>query len=271
VKRRWPLVSASYRLLPQVGGEGLLEDATAAYRFARSWKFGGRDSSVERQVIAAGSSAGFFLATLIAHHLTPKPLALLSASGIPTFRHPFFTSPTLPSLEPIADRDIDRLVAEPVSVGTSPSSVFLTDMLLNSGLKNPEYRPHGAAELDTERRVTNRGMLYIHYLQRNLFMPLVGGVDPGFEWASNPAAKAKLADWPFTILLQGDHDEDVDWGVCDSVAKSLGPAKAKIFIAAGQGHRFGRESFLEDNDPGMDQVLSAVKELDRAVSNAMAR
>jgi hypothetical protein len=142
-------------------------------------------------------------------------------------------------------------------------------MILNSGLKNSNFSPHDTPKVpDTEQRVPHRGILYSHYLQNNLFVPLLGEVDPGFDWASDPAAEAKLANWPFTVLLQGDKDEDVDWDVCASVAKSLGPAKAKIFTAAGQGHRFGRESFLEDNEPGIDQVLSAVRELDRAVSDA---
>lgn len=171
--------------------------------------------------------------------------------------------------EPIADGDLEQLVTEPVTVGTTPSSVFMADMILQSGLKNSDFKPHAACEVpDTERKAPHRGILFYHYIQNNLFVPVLGEVDPGFEWASDPAAETRLADWPFTILLQGDKDDDVDRDVCTSVAKSLGTTKAKIFVAAGQGHRFCRESFLEDDDPGMDQVLLAVKELDRAVSDA---
>jgi acetyl esterase/lipase len=56
VKNQWPLVSASYRLLPQVDGEALLQDATAAYDFAK--KLGTNGEEAERNVIAAGASAG---------------------------------------------------------------------------------------------------------------------------------------------------------------------------------------------------------------------
>jgi acetyl esterase/lipase len=56
VKNQWPLISASYRLLPQVDGEGLLQDAEAAYAFAK--KLGISDNEAERRVIAAGASAG---------------------------------------------------------------------------------------------------------------------------------------------------------------------------------------------------------------------
>jgi acetyl esterase/lipase len=47
------LISASYRLVPPIGGKELLEDVTAAYQFAR--KLG---DGVDRQVIVGGASAG---------------------------------------------------------------------------------------------------------------------------------------------------------------------------------------------------------------------
>lgn len=55
-QRKWSLISASYRLLPQAGGKGLLEDALAAYEFARAWKSDG--SEAKREVIVGGASAG---------------------------------------------------------------------------------------------------------------------------------------------------------------------------------------------------------------------
>lgn len=68
--------------------------------------------------------AGFFLATIITHHLMPKPLALLANSGIPTFRHPFFNSSVLITPEPLSENELEQLLAEPVSIGTCPPSVF---------------------------------------------------------------------------------------------------------------------------------------------------
>lgn len=55
-QRQWTLVSPSYRLLPQAGGQGLLEDAPAAYGFTRSWNAAGKASC--RRVIVGGASAG---------------------------------------------------------------------------------------------------------------------------------------------------------------------------------------------------------------------
>jgi acetyl esterase/lipase len=259
MKRKWPLVSASYRLLPQVTAAGLLEDAKAAYNFARA--LGGSD----RQVIVAGASGGFFPATLIAQHLTPKPLALLSYTGIPTFRHPFFNSSTLIPPEPITEEEIRHLETEPVSVGTTPTVVFSVDMVLPSGLKNPDFQPSFHSQVDSHGQDPNRGLLYYYYLQENRFVPLVGSVDLGFDWASDPASSSKLVEWPFTILIQGDEDVDVHMDVCVSVARSLGPAKAKLIMAPGQGHRFQKTSFIEDVGPGMDEIRTAMRELELAV------
>jgi acetyl esterase/lipase len=53
--RKWPLVSPSYRLLPQVGAKGLLDDVTAAYEFAKRWR---APEGKARQVIVSGASGG---------------------------------------------------------------------------------------------------------------------------------------------------------------------------------------------------------------------
>ena len=52
-RRKWPLVSASYRLLPQANGDAMLADARAAYEFAQT--LGGAHG---RPVIVGGASAG---------------------------------------------------------------------------------------------------------------------------------------------------------------------------------------------------------------------
>ncbi|TDZ49657.1 hypothetical protein CTRI78_v007969 [Colletotrichum trifolii] len=97
VRNKRPLISASYRLLPQAKASGLLEDAKAAYEFTRRWD----ESAPKRKVNVGGGSAGFFMAALTAHHLTPTPIALLSITGITTFRHHFFNSSVLLTPEPV--------------------------------------------------------------------------------------------------------------------------------------------------------------------------
>lgn len=56
MQRKWTLISASYRFLPQSGDSGLVQDALAAYKFAQSWKADGVGQN--RQVIIGGASAG---------------------------------------------------------------------------------------------------------------------------------------------------------------------------------------------------------------------
>lgn len=53
--RNWPLISPSYRLLPQTGAGGLVEDAKAAYAFARNWN---TQPGTSRRVIVGGASGG---------------------------------------------------------------------------------------------------------------------------------------------------------------------------------------------------------------------
>ncbi|KAK0621032.1 Alpha/Beta hydrolase protein [Immersiella caudata] len=262
--RKWPLLCPSYRLLPQVSGSGLLADVRAAYSFAQS--FG--SSQGPRKVITGGASAGFFLAALIAHHLTAPPLALLSITGIPTFRHKFFNSSTLIPSEPITEDDISQYLSEPVTVGRhvfDASGIFSVASILPSGEKNPTFTPDKKLP-EGFTSDPNRGLLYDYYLHENLFLDLVGEVDPGFDWATTDEQKLKA--WPSTIFIHGDADADVDLDVCISIVKSLG-GKAKHFLAKGQGHLFERGYFLEDlgvdRDAPMGAVLKAVDALDRVV------
>jgi hypothetical protein len=207
---------------------------------------------------------GFFVATIIAHYLTPKPLALLSFTGIPTFRHQWFNSSVLIPTEPIKEDEVEHLLAEPVTVGTTPPSVFHLDMLLPSGAKNPGFEASSQLPFDRQCQDPNRGLLYDYFLHGNDFLAFVDSVDAGFSWATD-ATNSKLDDWPSTIFIQGDNDEDVDKDVCISVAKSLGP-KAKLIIAQGQGHLFEGRSFIEDKTPGMDAIRLAIRALEDALT-----
>ncbi|KAK4446062.1 endomembrane protein 70-like protein [Podospora aff. communis PSN243] len=265
--KKWPLLSPSYRLLPQVSASGLLDDVRAAYTFAQS--FGTSTPEDSRKVIVGGASAGFFLAALVAHHLTPPPLALLSITGIPSFRHAFFNSSTLIPSEPITEDDIAPYVSEPVTVGRhifDASGVFSTASLLPSGEKNTAWTP-GRKLPEGFTSDPNRGLLYDYYLHENLFLDFVGEVDAGFDWAT--VDEQKLEAWPPTIFIHGDDDADVDLDVCASTVKQLGD-KAQFFLAKGKGHLFEKGCFLEDlgddKDSPTGAVLKAIDALDRVVA-----
>ncbi|KAK5651896.1 hypothetical protein OQA88_11555 [Cercophora sp. LCS_1] len=262
-QRKWPLVSAEYRLLPQVDGKALLDDARAAYSFAQT--VGGQTG---RRVIVGGASAGFFFGTLIAYHLSPKPLALFSITGIPTFKHEFFNSSVLIPSEPISEDDVEPYISEPVTVGKhvfDARGCFDLEQLRSDGSKNLSYTPK-TTKVPGFDRDPDRGLLYDYYLYENLFVDLVGDVDPGFDWTKDESQKRKLADWPVTIFIQGDDDDDVSPKVWEYVAGQLGE-KAVHFEAKGQGHLFEKSSYLEDFEDGAPAavVKKAIEELDRVV------
>ncbi|KAK6211310.1 hypothetical protein QIS74_10574 [Colletotrichum tabaci] len=268
-KNKWPLISASYRMLPQARATGLLQDARAAYSFARQWAtfekpFAGR------RVIVGGGSAGFFMASLTAHHLTPPPIALLSVTGITTFQHPFFESSVLLTPEPIPEVQMTRYLSEPVSVGTTSDcdpQVFRLDKLLPTGAKNAEFSTQPVPLSDTgSLNAFARGSLYSYYLYKNEFPNLVGDVDPGYEWAKSESESARAAAWPPTTIIQGDADDHVDLSVSTHMVDCLGKSKVKLFLAKGQPHRYEATRFLEDDVEGMDAVRQAVSNLESDIS-----
>ncbi|KAK0732307.1 hypothetical protein B0H67DRAFT_640598 [Lasiosphaeris hirsuta] len=309
--RKWFLISASYRLLPAVNGRDLLNDATAAYEFART-RVGG--SHIPRRVIVGGASAGpsfvfclasspfpyrnpsanlpsissgFFLATLIAYHLEPKPLALLSITGIPTFHHPFFNSYKLiyhssldppelvaPNPGPIPEDDMQTLIS-PYFVGKSvvePLDAFALAKLDSRG-----KRKHGNAWLWRRLHHVSSssqppGVLYNYYLNKIVYLDLVSAVDPGFDWAASEddANLARTSQWPMTIFIQGEQDKDISPSVCRDVAVRLG-SRAVYCEARDQGHLFEKQLFLDNpqlnrgKTKGMSALFKAIKALDEAV------
>ncbi|KAI8305370.1 Lipase 2 [Colletotrichum sp. SAR11_240] len=231
---------------------------------------GASSNAVERKVIVGGGSAGFFMASLTAHHFTPSPIALLSVTGITTFRHRFFNSSVLLTPEPIAESQMSHHLAAAVSVGTTSANnpqVFHLDKLLPDGTKNANFDVTTVPI--TEDGNTDefpRGCLYDYYLYRNEFPGLVGDIDPGYEWAKAASAKDKVAAWPPTTIIQGNSDEDVDLAVSTHMVGCLGEDKAKLFLAEGQPHRYEATRFLEDDVDGMDAVRQAVSNLEADVA-----
>ncbi|KAK1829804.1 Alpha/Beta hydrolase protein [Podospora conica] len=270
--RKWPLLSPSYRLLPQASGHDLLLDAHSAYTFASSYPH-------PRPIILAGASAGFLPACLLAHNPPPSsrpPLALLSITGIPTFHHPFFTSSRLLPPDPIPEDDVAAFLSrskDDVTVGRHPwdrAAVFRLASLLPSGARNPEFDPATAPLPEGNDGPAERGLLYDYFVYENLFPDLIGGreVDRGFD---APEAEG-LDKWPVTVMIQGDADDDVDPAVCRDVAEKLG-GRAMLFVAEGKGHLFERSKFLEEveADEGLLAVRRAMEALDGVVKGVLGR
>ncbi|KAF9880236.1 endomembrane protein 70-like protein [Colletotrichum karsti] len=275
-RNKWPLVSASYRLLPQARALGLFQDAGAAYRFAA--RLPAPDGTpIERKVIVGGGSAGFFMASLTAHWLTPPPIALLSVTGITTFRHRFFNCSVSLTPEPITLPQIGHYLEDPVSVGTVPADnpqVFHLDKLLPDGSKNINFKaPEVPISEDEKADKFPRGGLYDYYLHNNAFTLLVSPYDAGYEWAKakDDDSEAKLRAWPPTTIIQGDADHHVDLAVSTHMVDCLGEHKVKLFLARGQPHRYEATRFLEDDVDGMDAVRQAVANLEADVALALGQ
>jgi hypothetical protein len=208
------------------------------------------------------------MANLIAHHVEPKPAAMLCITGIPTFRHAFFNSSTLLTPEPIKDEEMAGFINAPVEVGTTPeydSTAFAVDRILPSGEKNPDYVAPARPTAPVESSGWDRGCLYDYYLYKNAFLDLVGDVDPGFEWAKENPDDAKLKAWPPTVFIQGDKDYDVSMEVTTHVVDCLGSKKTRLCLAKGEGHLFEATSYLEDKGEPMEAVRAAVAFLDEHI------
>ncbi|KAF4459460.1 hypothetical protein FALBO_13787 [Fusarium albosuccineum] len=270
LQRKWTLISASYRLMPQVGAHGLLEDVKAAYGFAREWA--AKDGR-ERPVIVGGASAGFFTSAVIANHCSPPPLALFAISGIHTFRHSFFNSSTLILPEPIEYSDMAEFIAGPIEVGKNDEgsiATFELDKLLADGSKNPNYKAPETPVVPNPPKYT-RGALYEYYIYKNAWVDLLGEIDPGYTWAQNPDNGERVKSWPPTVLLHGDADRHVPLDIPQKMQECLGDDKVKLVVAEGQEHLFETFYYLEDDKPGMDQVRMALKCLDDIVSAANSK
>ncbi|KAI9172546.1 Lipase 2 [Paramyrothecium foliicola] len=270
-QRKWPLISPSYRLLPQVGASGLVQDVSAAYAFARQWE---ATAGMERQVIVGGASAGFFTAALVAHHCTPPPLTLLSICGINTFRHDFFASSVLLTPTPIEDAEMAEFITGPPVVGTSRAdspAIFDLDKLLPSGGRNSAYQsPPQSASLS--KGSYRRGDLYDYYIYKNAWLELVGSIDPGYASAKKPSAETApwvSAKWPPTVIFHGDADVDLPVDVSSRMVECLGSDMVQLFVLPGEGHLFEKMKWIEDEGADMDVVRTAVKALDAVVEKAL--
>jgi hypothetical protein len=215
------------------------------------------------------SCSGFFAAVMTAAH-TPAscapPVALLSITGIATFRHPFFNSSTLIPPDPITEEEVEKFITEPVTVGRRADYGFFSlSKLLPSGARNPEFQASSVApKIDPGTMGANRGLLYDYYVYQNMYEALVGSVDDGFDWAKDPAQKSKLEAWPMTIFIQGTADDDVDMDVSVSSAAKLGDRAIIHLVDA--GHLYESDSYVEDAGPKMDTVRKAVDDLDKVVA-----
>ncbi|KAM5354303.1 hypothetical protein ACJ41O_000953 [Fusarium nematophilum] len=248
--------------------QGLLDDVTAAYEFAKRWDI--KDGR-EGRVIVGGASSGSFAATLIAHHCSPPPLALFGISAIHTFQHPFFSSSTLLTPEPIRDADVAQYISGPLQVGKNApgsESTFTPERLLPDGSKNPSYEfPKAPVVQDPPRY--GRGMLYEYFIYENAWPGMLRDVDPGYGWAQDEDNRLQVDRWPPTVLIHGDADKHVPLSSAEQMKEALGGGRVRLFVAEGQEHLFEWSCFIEEDRPGMGAVRDALQCLDGVIDSSL--
>ncbi|OAA69703.1 pirin [Cordyceps fumosorosea ARSEF 2679] len=277
-KQRWPLISASYRLMPQTGTDGLAEDVAAAYDFAQNWDCGD-DGRKKRRVIVVGASAGFFLASFLGRAASPPPLALLSIAGINTFTHPFYRSsvlltpsPTPPSaVAPALSPDSPLMVGRSVPNGHDGAASFRVSALREDGARDPAWTPPVVEDARTEgqRAVDEaRGLLYRYLVHGNEWPGMTAALDGGREW--DGWETERRGRWPRTVVVHGDRDEAVPLAVSERLREVMGGERVTVLVAEGRDHLFERALFLEDEEPGMDAVRAAAAKLVEVVKEELA-
>jgi hypothetical protein len=153
---------------------------------------------------------GAFLAFLAGIYVEPRPVAVFSYYGIPSFQHDFFRSGKV--LWPVKKSQIERFLTEPMSVGcTSAREAFSLNCLLPDGSQNVKYEKPAAENTGGE---FPRGNLYDWLVQENKYPEIVCNVDKGFEWSG-------WSTFPPTILIHGDADADVPFDLSQLVARAI--------------------------------------------------
>ncbi|EGX97201.1 pirin [Cordyceps militaris CM01] len=272
-KQRWPLISASYRLMPQTGTDGLAEDVSAAYEFARTWDCGGGGEE-KRRVIVIGASAGFFLASFLGRTANPPPLALFSIAGINSYTHPFYRSSTLvtPERTPAAAVAAALQPGPPIvgrsipNGGHEGAAAFCVAALREDGSRDPDFfppTPGADGRSAEERRMWDaRALLYRYLIYENRWPAMVAALDGGREWEGWTAARR--ARWPPTVIFHGGGDTAVPLAVSERLREVMGRDRVALFVAEGQDHLFERAMFLEEERPGMDTPTATLAKLSAA-------
>jgi acetyl esterase/lipase len=176
------IVAIDYRLAPETKLASIVEDLRAAYTWLQQTgpsRFGVDPG----QIVAAGNSAGGYLALLAGYSVQPRPKAVISFWGYGDITGSWYTEPSEFYLSVRAP--VTRQQAFAV-IGSSPAS-----------------EAPGPSE---------RGMFYLYCRQQGRWPIEVTGHDPLTEadWFTPFLPVRNVStDYPPTLLVHGENDSDV--------------------------------------------------------------
>ncbi len=230
------VVSVDYRLAPETKHAGILEDLDAAQAWLQ------RDGTSlgldPKRLAVVGHSAGGYLALMAGVRFRPRPRAIVSFYGYGDVAGPWYSRPDPGYLRgpAVSPEEAERAVGrEPIAQGSEP----------------------------------RRFVFYRYTRQRGFWPQLVTGRDPDREpRAFDPWCPVRnvTADFPPTLLLHGDRDEDVPYARSVEMAKALEAAgvSQELVTLPGFGHVFDIEG------PGMKDP-AVTRAFDRAVAFLIGR
>lgn len=251
-------------MLPEAEGREILEDALDAVR----WVY----NNISRRIIIVGSSAGAHVAfTATASPLCPKPLALLCIYGMLDFLNSRYIHSGqllrggIPNENEILE-EIDAAIKGAKAIDAYP---FPSNLAADKRFKWASTMHQAARYIDVLTRspgltekIAKEGIQVIPEQHRPLF-PATFGLNENF---------------PPTILLHGDVDDLVDFGLSSSVATKFQNAGVDVHLerVVGQGHGFetnedidlDSEDNVEDRGGKRESLKRVVEILERCTKES---
>lgn len=235
LKAGYAVVSADYRLAPEVKIEAIVEDLQDAYGWLRSE---GPDLfRIDPERIAVvGHSAGGYLTLMTGFCVSPPPRALVSFYGYGDIAGPWYSRPDpFYSQEPaVPEEEALRDVGDRALPGT----------------------PFAGRALDDRHR------FYLYCRQQGLWPKMVTGHDPDEEpeWFDAFCPLRNVTrEYPPTLLLHGDQDTDVPCEQSVLMAQELERCgvEHELMILPGRGHGFDVAG-AGMGDPAVSEVFDRV-------------
>jgi acetyl esterase/lipase len=217
-RSNWVLVSADYRLAPQVGINDIYEDVKDCFEFIRDPQGLSRflpNGTIDLERVAvSGNGGGGYLALLAGLHLRPKPQAVLALSPITDPFNRFFTTQRPWGEVYNGDSDENTVKAS------------LEPLLSPNGQVKANY-----VHTDEDEQYPLRQQMYAHMLHRGDLPNLLGikgRKDPeNDKWCVARQLKVSAGPpyfdsaLPPTFLMHGWADKQVSVAQSDSVFQML--------------------------------------------------